>query len=70
MLSRSQYRGKLSYEEYSKRYKKHQLALPKADRNLPDDTPSSKPQKDIPPTKEEIKKYREEYVEEIQIDYY
>ena len=60
MLSRSQYRGKLSYEEYVKRYKKHEKALPKADRNLPDDTPPTKPGTDVPPTQEEIKKYIEE----------
>jgi len=57
MLSKSQYRGKLSYEEYVKRYKKHEEALPKPKTDIPSTT---KPGTDVPPTKEEIKKYIED----------
>jgi hypothetical protein len=59
MLSRSQYKGKLSYEEYVKRYKKHEKALPKST-DLPTDTDT-----DIPPTQEEIKKYIEDNKQKI-----
>ena len=59
MLSRSQYKGKLSYEEYVKRYKKHEKALPKST-DLPTDTDT-----DIPPTEEEIKKYIEDNKQKI-----
>ncbi len=57
MLSKSQYRGKLSYEEYVKRYKKHEEALPKPKTDIPSTT---KPGTDVPPTQEEIKKYIED----------
>jgi len=69
MLSRNEYRGKLSYDQYVKRYKKHEQALPKSktkispdrqspDRQSPDrQSPASL---DIPPTQEEIKKYMED----------
>jgi hypothetical protein len=60
MLSRSQYKGKLSYEEYVKRYKKHEKALPKPTNDLPTDTDT-----DIPPTQEEIKKYIEDNKQKI-----
>ena len=63
MLSRSEYKGKLSYEEYVKRYKKHEKALPKPTTDLPPlptDTNN-----DIPPTQEEIKKYIEENKQKI-----
>tara|TARA_R110002050_G_scaffold286318_1_gene436688 strand:+ start:6671 stop:9154 length:2484 start_codon:yes stop_codon:yes gene_type:complete len=52
MLSRNEYRGKLSYDDYVKRYNLHKKALPKSNTDLPDT--------DIPPTQEEIKKYIEE----------
>ena len=63
MLSRSEYKGKLSYEEYVKRYKKHEKALPKPTTvlpPLPTDTDT-----DIPPTQEEIKKYIDENKQKI-----
>lgn len=59
MLSRSEYKGKLSYEDYVKRYKKHEKALPKSN-DLPTDTDT-----DIPPTQEEIKKYIEDNKQKI-----
>jgi len=57
MLSRNEYRGKLSYEQYVKRYKKHEEALPKPKTDTPSTT---NPGTDIPPTQEEIKKYMED----------
>ena len=57
MLSRSQYKGKLSYEEYVKRYKKHEKALPKSKTDIPS---TNKAGTDVPPTQEEIKKYIED----------
>ena len=63
MLSRNEYRGKLSYEDYVKRYKKHEKALPKPTTDLPPlptDTGT-----DIPPTQEEIKKYIEDNKQKI-----
>ena len=53
MLSRSEYRGKLPYDTYVKRYKLHEQAIFPTKK----DTDTSKPSKDIPPTQEEIKKY-------------
>ena len=56
MLSRSEYRGKLPYDTYVKRYKLHEQAIFPTKKDS--DTP--KPDKDIPPTQEEIKKYLDE----------
>jgi hypothetical protein len=65
MLSRSEYKGKLSYEDYVKRYKKHEKALPKPIDDLPP-LPTDKPtDTDIPPTQEEIKKYIEDNKQKI-----
>ncbi len=61
MLSRNEYRGKLSYEDYVKRYKKHEKALPKPTTDLPP-LPTDTP--DIP-TQEEIKKYIEDNKQKI-----
>ena len=51
MLSRNEYRGKLPYDTYVERYKRHEEAIfpTKKSTDLP------KPGKDIPPTQEEIK---------------
>jgi len=57
MLSRQEYKGKLSYEEYVKRYKKHEKALPKSKTDIPS---TNKAGTDVPPTQEEIKKYIED----------
>ena len=59
MLSRNEYIGRLPYDVYVKRYKKHSAALPKAsridtDRQSPD---KDVPDKDVPPTQKDIKDY-------------
>ena len=59
MLSRNEYIGRLPYDVYVKRYKKHSAALPKAsridtDKDIPD---SQSPDKDVPPTQKDIKDY-------------
>ena len=61
MLSRSEYRGKLPYDTYVKRYKMHEQAIfpTKKSTDLP------KPDKDIPPTQEEIKKYLDKNKQEL-----
>ena len=59
MLSRSEYRGKLSYEEYVKRYKRHEEAI------FPKKREDTKPSEDIPPTQEEIKKYLEKSKQDL-----
>ncbi len=58
MLSRNEYRGKLSYEEYVKRYKRHEEAI------FPNKK-DTKPSEDIPPTQEEIKKYLEKSKQDL-----
>ena len=50
MLSRNEYVGRLPYEEYVKRYKRHEQAI------FPSTT-DKKPGEDIPPTQEDIKEY-------------
>ena len=62
MLSRTEYKGKLPYDLYVKRYEFHQkTVLPKPKNNPePSTEPSTKPGTDIAPTQEEIKKYLEE----------
>ena len=64
MLSRKQYTGKLSYEDYVKRYNKHKDALPKPkpikseeSTDTPSTKPDTQPGPDVQPTQEEIKKY-------------
>lgn len=61
MLSRNEYRGKLPYDTYVERYKKHEQAIfpTKKSADLP------KPGKDIPPTQEEIKKYLDKNKQEL-----
>ena len=58
MLSRNEYRGKLSYDEYVKRYKRHEQAI------FPNKK-DTKPSEDIPPTQEEIKKYLEKSKQDL-----
>ena len=53
MISRNEYSGKLDYDEYVRRYNKHLQALPQS-------TIKKEKEIDIPPTKEEIKKYIED----------
>ena len=55
MLSRNEYRGKLTYDDYVKRYKRHAEAI----------FPNKKPDRDIPPTQEEIKKYLEKSKQDL-----
>ena len=61
-MSRTEYKGKLPYDLYVKRYEFHQkTVLPKPKNNPePSTEPSTKPGTDIAPTQEEIKKYLEE----------
>jgi len=57
-LSRTEYKGKLPYDLYVKRYEFHQKTVLPKPKN--DTTPSTTPGTDIAPTQEEIKKYLEE----------
>ena len=61
MLSRNEYRGKLPYDTYVERYKRHEQAIfpTKKSTDLP------KPGKDIPPTQEEIKEYLEKNKQDL-----
>ena len=61
MLSRNEYRGKLPYDTYVERYKRHEEAIfpTKKSTDLP------KPGKDIPPTQEEIKEYLEKNKQDL-----
>ena len=61
MLSRNEYRGKLPYDSYVKRYKKHAEAIFPTQKSS--DLPT--PGKDIPPTQEEIKKYLEKSKQDL-----
>ncbi len=58
MLSRNEYRGKLPYEEYVRRYKIHEAALPKQ-------PAKEKPSEDVPPTQNEIKDYLDKNKKEL-----
>lgn len=53
MLSRNEYRGRLPYDVYVQRYKKHSAALPKASRNAD----SQSTDKDVPDSQKDIKDY-------------
>ena len=55
MISESEYQGRIPYDEYVRRYNLNISALPKSKEPISETT-----QKDIPPTKEEIKKYIED----------
>jgi|13_taG_2_1085334.scaffolds.fasta_scaffold01475_4 hypothetical protein len=61
MLSRSEYRGKLPYDTYVKRYKKHESVIFPTKKST--DLPT--PGKDIAPTEEEIKKYLEKNKQDL-----
>ncbi len=61
MLSRSEYRGKLPYDTYVKRYKKHESVIFPTKKST--DLPT--PGKDIAPTEQEIKEYLEKNKQEL-----
>lgn len=61
MLSRSEYRGKLPYDTYVKRYKKHESVIFPTKKST--DLPT--PGKDIAPTEEEIKEYLEKNKQDL-----
>ena len=61
MLSRSEYRGKLPYDTYVKRYKKHESVIFPTKKST--DLPT--PGKDTAPTEQEIKEYLEKNKQEL-----